>query len=61
MTKRNLLDPAEAFAKAIGSKKVCAKCTPFERARFMGHGSGDHLQCSDPECGCRCQDNARTN
>jgi len=59
MSKKNPLDPSEQFAKAIGGRKICRMCTPFERTRFMHIGSGEHPRCSDIECGCSCQDAAR--
>jgi hypothetical protein len=60
MTKRNPLDPHDAFAKAMGARRVCATCAPHLRAQFAGKPS-DHLRCNDQECGCRCQDAGRIN
>ena len=53
------LDP-DAIAKAVGGRKVCRTCTPFERLRFMGQrDSARHPRCDDLECGCCCQDTGR--
>lgn len=58
MTKGNLLDPVEAFAKAIGGRRVCQTCTAHLRALIAGL-PWNHARCDDIECGCRCQDAAR--
>lgn len=56
MTKKNLLDPSNQIAKALGARKICTVCAPFERARLTGRGPQPHPRCEDVSCGCSCWD-----
>jgi len=60
VTKRNLLDPHDQVAAALGAQRVCAWCAPHFRAKLAGRPA-DHTRCDALECGCHCQDRTRVN